>query len=280
VSLTTIFAAGQARPASRWSPPRLADGQPDIQGLWVFDAVGAAHSVEDGRDPASDVIQGRVGERNPVVIVEPADGRLPYQPAAAARRRELLVGIFTPTKLEHIDPHVRALEDGVPRINYVPGGLQIGQTPEYISILYESNHTYRVIPIDGRPHVGENVKLWMGDSRGRWEGDTLVVDVTNFNDQTWFDAHASFHTEALHVVERWTPVSADRINYEVTIEDPKVFTRPWRMAIAVDRRKQTGYEQWEDTRHEGEDDVEHILDVGRKDKEAGLTGIHEHHRPK
>ena len=196
------------------------------------------------------------------------------------QRKELLAGMFTPTELAHIDPHVRTLLDGVPRINYVPGGMQIGQTPGYVAISYESNHVYRVIPIDGRPHVGKDMKLWMGDSRGRWEGNTLVVDVTNFNDQTWFDAHGSFHSDALHVVERWTMVSVDRIDYDVTIEDPKVFTRPWKMAITVNRNKQKGYEVWEDSRHEGERDVENILRTGRHDKEAGLTGIHEHHRPR
>ena len=278
VLLVPVPATGQVSAANRWNPPRLPDGQPNMQGLWIFDAVGSAHSVEDGREPESDIIQDRVGERNPIVMVEPADGRIPYRPEAAATRKELLVGIFTPTKLEHVDPHVRCLLDGVPRINYVPGGMQIGQIPGYVVIAYESNHTYRVIPMDGRPHVGKNVTLWMGDSLGRWEGNTLVVDVTNFNNETWFDAHGSFHSDALHVVERWTIVSDDRINYEVTIEDPKVFTRPWKMAITVNRNKAKGYEVWEDARHEGDHDVENILQTGRRDKEAGLTGIHEHHR--
>jgi hypothetical protein len=278
VSLAPVPAAGQAPAASRSNPPRLPDGQPDMQGLWIADAVGAAHSVEDGRDPASDIIQDRIGERNPIVIVEPADGRIPYQPAPAARRKELLEGIFTPTKMEHIDTHVRSLLDGVPRNIYVPGGFQIGQVPGLVVILYESNHSYRAIPMDGRAHVGEHIKLWMGDSRGHWEGNTLVVDVTNFNEGTWFDAHATFHSDALHVVERFTMVSADRIDYTVTIEDPKVFTKPWKMAITINRNKAKAYEQWEDAKHEGDHDVENILETGRREKAAGLTGIHEHHR--
>ena len=270
--------SGQAPAAGRWTPPRLPDGQPDMQGIWIADAVGAAHSVEDGRETESDIIQGRVGERNPIGIVDPADGRIPYLPAPAARRRELLEGIFTPTKMEHIDTHVRNLLDGVPRNIYVPGGVQIGQVPGLIVMLYESNHAYRAIPMDGRPHVGEHVKLWMGDSRGRWEGNTLVVDVTNFNEGTWFDAHATFHSDALHVVERWTMASADRIDYTVTIEDPKVFAKPWKMAIAINRNKEKGYEQWEDAKHEGDHDVENILLTGRLEKAAGRRGIHEHHR--
>jgi hypothetical protein len=274
----TVPASGQAPAASRGNLPRLADGHPDMQGHWISDAIGAAHSVEDGRDPDADTIQGRVDERNPSVIVDPPDGRIPYQPAAAARRNELLADIFTPTRPEHVDPHVRATLDGVPRNNYVPGGMQIGQVAGNVIILYESNHAYRVIPTDGRPHVGEGVKLWMGDSRGRWEGSTLVVDVTNFNTDTWLDAHGTFHSDALHVVERWTMASPDRIDYEVTIEDPKVFTRPWKMALTINRNKQKDYEIYEDSRHEGERDTEKILQAGRREKEAGLKGIHEHRR--
>ena len=278
ISMMPVPAAGQSPATRRWTPPRLPDGQPDVQGHWISDAAGAAHSVEDGRDPDADIIQGRVGEQSPTVMVEPADRRIPYQPAAAARRAQLLRDIFTPTELAHVDPHVRALLDGVPRNNYVPGGMQFIQLPGYVLMLYESNHAYRLIPIDGRPHVPAAMKLWMGDSRGRWEGNTLVVDVTNFNEETWLDSHGTFHSDALHVVERWTMVGPDRIEYEVTLEDPKVFTRSWKMAFAVNRNKTKGYEIWEDSRHEGERDVEHIILGGRLEKAAGVTGIHEHLR--
>ena len=278
VSLALVLSAAQGPASSGFNPPRLADGSPDMQGMWISDAVGAAHSVEDGRDPDTDVIQGRVGEENPIVLVEPADRRIPYQPAAAARRQQLLWDIETPTERQHVDPHVRATLDGVPRINYVPGGLQIRQTPGLVTILYESNHVFRVIPMDGRPHVAGNVKLWMGDSRGRWEGNTLVVDVTNFNDQTWFDSHGSFHSDALHVVERWTMAGADRIDYEATLEDAKAFTRPWKIAFAINRNKAKDYEIYEDTRLEGERDVEEIILGGKVNKAAGRTRMHTHQR--
>lgn len=278
VSLAPVPAAGQASAPTRWSPPRLADGQPDVQGHWTSDAVGAAHSVEDGRDPADDIIQARVGERNPTVVVEPLDRRIPYQPAASARRAQLLRDIFTPTQPEHVDPHVRTFLDGVPRNNYVPGGIQFMQRPGHVLMLYESNHAYRVIPVDRSPHLGRQVQLWMGDSRGRWEGNTLVVDVTNFNDKSWIDAHGTFHSDALHVVERWTLVSADRIDYEATLEDPKVFTRPWKIAFSINRNTQAGYETYEDARLEGERDVEEIILGGKRARDAGLTGIHEHRR--
>ena len=214
-------AIGQTTAPPRWNPPRLGDGQPDMQGHWISDAVGAAHSVEDGRDPADDVIQNRIGERNPVVIVDPPDRHIPYQQAAAARRTQLLRDMFTPTQVEHVDPHIRALLDG---------------------------------------------------------GNTLVVDITNFNDSTWIDSHGSFHSDALHVVERWTLVGPDRIEYEATLEDSKVFTRPWRIAFQVNRNKQANYEIFEDARHEGEQDVAEIVLGGRRAKEAGVTGIHDHRR--
>jgi hypothetical protein len=270
-----------AATAGARTPPRSPEGQPDLQGLWISNApMGAVHSIEDGQDPGNDFLIGRgaAETQERIVIVDPADGRIPYQPAAAAKRRQLLADVFTPTKIEHIDPHARSAPDGVPRINYVPGGLQIRQAAGYVTILYESNHAYRVIPMDGRPHAGKNVKLFMGDSRGRWEGNTLVVDVTNFNEDTWFDSHGSFHSDALHVIERWTLAGPDRIDYEATIEDPKVFVTPWKIAFAINRNKTRDYEFWEDARSEGERDVEKMLEGGQREKNAGRTGIHEHRR--
>jgi hypothetical protein len=118
--------------------------------------------------------------------------------------------------------------------------MQILQVPGTVVILYESNHSYRVIPLDGR-HPPAQMKLWMGDSRGRWEGDTLVVDVTQFNDMTWFDMAGNFHSDALHVVERYTLLDPDHINYEATIEDPKVFMRPWKMSMILNRHKEKNF---------------------------------------
>src|SRR5688572_17363224 len=153
-------AAGQAPRSTRWNPPRLANGQPDMQGLWVHAAGLATHSVEDGRDPAEEIITGATGT-NPIVIVEPADGRIPYRAAAALKRNEFLANTDAPTKVEHIDVHARAWLDGVPRNNYGSpgGGLQLVQVPGYVLILYESNHAYRVIAMDGRPHAAEGLKL-------------------------------------------------------------------------------------------------------------------------
>jgi hypothetical protein len=144
----------------------------------------------------------------------------------------------------------------VPRIN-LQGGFQILQPPGQVVLVHDYSHTYRVIPLDSRPHLGKDIKLWMGDSRGHWEGNTLVVDVTNNNDQTWFDIVGSFHSDALHMVERWTFVNRDRIDYEVTIDDPEVFTRPWKMAWTFGRNP--GEEPWESAVWEGNRAVEVIF---------------------
>ena len=118
-------------------------------------------------------------------------------------------------------------------------------------LLFERQHAYRVIPLDGRSHASGEIKLWMGDSRGHWEGNTLVIDVTNHNERPWLDWAGNFHSDALHVVERWTLVSPDKISYEATIEDRKVYSRPWKIALTYARNTQEGYEQMEDACYEG-----------------------------
>ena len=180
LALAPISAAGQptlAQPApaatEAWNLPRTSDGHPDMQGYWDGGPANASHSIEDGCcDPIHAKMQGRgperLGLREPL-IVDPPDGRIPYQPWAVAKRMEHLFNMETPTKLEHIEPEDRCLLLGAPRSNY-RGDLQIRQTPGHVVILYEWVHAYRVIPTDGRSHVGEDIRLYNGDSRGRWEG--------------------------------------------------------------------------------------------------------------
>jgi hypothetical protein len=136
---------------------------------------------------------------------------------------------------------------------------QILQRPGYVVILYEWNHMTRIIPIDGRPHLDSRLRFANGDSRGRWEGNTLVVDVTNFNDDAWVVGHGGsgpgvFHSPELHVVERFTPVDRNVIRYQATVEDPKVFTRPWTLVYDAFFRGAKTHQLFEYACHEGNRD--------------------------
>ena len=262
LSLAPVPVAGQAPAAAKtWTPPRTLDGQPDIQGVWnngmggQYDVEGILGEVNDLLNvPADPFIIPRVRTQpDQSLVVDPADGKIPYQPWAAAKAKEHHDHHTRPTKPEYIDGRTHCYPAGVPRQIYSgPGGQQILQSPGYVVILNEWSHIYRIIPLDGRPHVGGSIQLWMGDSRGHWEGNTLVVNTTNLNDRTWFDIVGDFHSDALHVVERFTVLDADTINYEATLEDPKVYTRPWKMALTIRRIREKGYELMESACHEGE----------------------------
>ncbi|MBI2185775.1 MAG: hypothetical protein HYU37_01485 [Acidobacteria bacterium] len=209
--------AGAQSPAT----PRTRDGKPDLSGIWQ--AFGTAnddllpHSASQGVPAGLGVVEG---------------DEIPYRPEALAKRHENFAN------RANRDTEARCYLPGVPRITYMPFPFQIVQMPDLTTILYEYVHAVRYIYTNGTPHPPGPIEWWMGDSRGRWEGDTLVVDVTHFNADTWFDRTGTYHSEALHVVERYTLVDADHINYEVTIEDPRVFTRPWTMRMLVYRRKE------------------------------------------
>jgi len=232
-----------------WRPPVTSDGQPKIAGAWAQASDIITYSIEDPEEERAEHI-AISGQRAMIgrPIIDPPDGKIPYQPWAEKYAAFLHEQHLRPSSVEYLDPVSRGFQDGVPRINY-QGALQIQQFPGTVVITYDYHHSFRVIPLDGRPHVGRDVKLWMGDSRGHWEGNTLVVDVTNNNDQTWLAIVGSFHTDALHLVERWTFSAPDHIVYIVTIEDPKVYTRPWK--LRVDFRRQKMEEQWESAVWEG-----------------------------
>ncbi len=277
-ALAPAPAAGQE---AEWSPPRTADGHPDLQGYWDGGPANASHSIEDG---CCDAIHARMQSRGPErlglpqqIIIDPPDGRIPYQAWAAERRTEMLYDMETPTELEHIDPEDRCLLVGVPRSNY-RGDLQIRQNGSHVVILYEWAHAYRVIPIDGGPHVGSDITLFNGDSRGRWEGDTLVIEVTNFDDRAWLDSHGSFYSNSLRVVERWRLLGPDTLHYEARIEDPEVFTQPWTLAFDMPRIGVPGYEFYEEGCWEGVTN-KHRLAAGRIAVEAGERRLHTHEEP-
>jgi len=158
---------------------------------------------------------------------------IPYMPWALEQKRKNYENRMT------ADPEAQCYLPGVPRIAYMPYPFQIFQLPDRVVILYEYLHTIREIFTDGSGHPDLPVEFWMGDSRGRWEGNSLVVDVRLFTDQTWFDRAGNFHSEQLHVIERYTRTGPDHLQYEVTIEDPKVFTRPWKMQMPMYRRHES-----------------------------------------
>ena len=219
-----IPAAGQTSPTT-YTPPRTRDGHPDLQGIWQV-LNTAAWDLED-HGASLGVPAGRS-------VVE--GGAIPYQPAALARKKENF------EKRATLDPEARCYLPGVPRITYMPYPFQIVQQADKVSILYEYLHAVRYVYMNGNPHPDGPIEWWLGDSRGRWEGNTLVVDVIHFNDMTWFDRAGNFHSSALHVIERYTPTGPDHLLYEATIEDPKVFTRPWKISMPLYRRQERNSE--------------------------------------
>lgn len=252
LSLISTSATGQVPTAASWTPPRTTDGQPDIHGFWDAEpgSVAFTHNIETGLDPNHQAMAG-FNFKERTLVVDPPDGKIPYQPWAAAKRKAYYDVRENPSTPAEFDPVAQCFLTGVPRIHYQPGGFQILQVPGYVVFLAEFEHAYRVVPLDGRPHIGSAIRLWMGDSRGRWEGNTLIIDVANRNGKTWFDWSGNFQSDSLHMTERWTFVDMDTIRYEATLQDPNVYTRPWTIAFGILRNKQEGYELLEDACHEG-----------------------------
>jgi hypothetical protein len=231
-------------PAAGQSPvnpiPRTRDGRPDLNGIWQalntanYDlqahAARPAMALRPGPVtpvPAAPVLAlGAVGAVPAGVGVVEGD-EIPYQPWAAAKKKENQDNWLAR------DPEIRCYLPGVPRATYMPYPFQIFQSHTATFIAYEYAGAVRNIYMKdpGPPPLDS----WMGQSVGRWDGDTLVVDVTGFNDSSWFDRAGNFHSEALHVVERYTLTDRDHIEYEATIEDPKVFTRPWKISMPLYR---------------------------------------------
>jgi hypothetical protein len=215
----------------KFAPPRTADGQPDLQGIWRVWNL-ARYDVEP--HPASYGVPAGLG-----VIVDPPDGRIPYKPWALERKKENFAKsriTFPYDPLKNADPVARCYIPGVPRITYLGWPFEIVQSKDFVGIVYEWMHIRRMIPLTNRP-VPEGIDFWGGLSRGRWDGNSLVVKVTNLSDWTWFDMAGNFHSNAAQVEERYTLSAPDTIDYEVTITDPDVFTRPWKMRMAIQRQR-------------------------------------------
>jgi hypothetical protein len=301
-------AAAQSKPATpkKWTAPRTADGQPDLQGIWSnatitpFERppelagkeyfteqeaaeyekkiVGEGNRDRRSSDPNSD-LKGAYNEfwfdrgskvvptRRTSLVVDPPDGRVPpltpaAQTAAVARAK---IASRLPEGPEDLPPVVRCLvwpTSGPPMLpTAYNNNYQIMQGPGYVAILVEMIHDIRIIPLDARPHIPANIRQWLGDSRGRWEGNTLVVDTTNFNDKT----NLAGSDENLHLIERFTRSGENTITYEFTVDDPTAFTRVWKGEIPLTKALGPIYEY---ACHEGNYAMENILKGARAQEKA------------
>jgi len=281
--------------ATSWTPPRTPDGQPDIQGIWtnytntpfeVFDEsdkpglyTGDPDGTARGTGPGfiNDSFERKLSKGRSLVV-DPPSGRVPIMPWAEEKRNYRLGHIQD--DWVNFTAWERCITRGVPGGIFPTGygsGYQILQGPGYVAIVYEMIHEARLIPLDGRPHVGSSIRTWNGDSRGRWEGNTLVVDITNYNDKGSIATNAATQrvraipqSEELHVVERFTRVDETTINYEVVVEDPKVFTGPWKVAMPLNL--EPAYKLFEYACHEGNHAVPNTLSGGRARDRAAVTG--------
>ena len=296
VSCAAAFAppaGAQTTPADDWTLPRLADGRPDLQGVWLSNTATPLQRPRElaGREFLTDEEVATLRERAERIfrngrsafatpegaffaalrdvetyeaqstsssigmvdveitnrtsqVIDPPDGRIPpLTPAARAREEAVDSGWQFKTGPEDLNNFHRCVTTGVPRLggNFGAGPYtfyQIVQTPGYLAFISEAFHEVRVIPLDGRPHLPDEVRQWNGDSRGRWEGDTLVVETRNFSTGSYFRGAA----EGLHLVERFSRSGPDTITYRLTFTDPTTWASPWTAEIPLKRRDQPLYE--------------------------------------
>ncbi len=222
-----LVVPGRGQTPANYRAPRTADGKPDLNGIW------------QALNTANWDIQDHGAKQGPIIALGAAfsvpagqgivDGNeIPYRPEALAKKKE------NGDNWLKLDPEVKCYMPGIPRATYMPYPFQIVQTPTTILYAYEFASASRVVQMNSKEEAP--VDSWMGWARGRWEGETLVVDVTGNNEQTWFDRAGNHHSDALHVVERYTATSPNTLSYEATIEDPKTFTRPWKISMPLYRR--------------------------------------------
>lgn len=242
--------------AKTFVPPRTPSGKPNLQGYWRSRLTQAfSYEGVTGKEPlVGDLVMPWT--ISPGMIVDPPDGRIPYQPWAAR------LGRIGEHYEKYIDPRTACGPGGVPRLA-LQDASQIVQPSgdEHVLWLHEDHHVNRVIVMSGPP-LGSAIRLRTGYARGRWVGYTLVIDVTNLNGYTWLDDSGNFYTDAAHLVERLTLIDPDTIHYEVTLEDPKVYTRPWKVVWALERVKEPGFELLEEACWEGERDLPRIREAG------------------
>jgi hypothetical protein len=213
--------------APAYRAPRAPDGKPNLSGIWQ--AINTAnYDIEPHSAAPSPVLELGASGAIPAGLGVVEGGALPYRPEALTKRNENRANRLK------LDPEVKCYLPGVPRAVYQPFPFQIIQSQKHIMMIHEYAGAVRTVYMADQ--VEAPADSWMGWSNGRWEGETLVVDTKGFNDLSWFDRSGNFHSDALHVVERFTARSADTLNYEATVEDPKVFTRPFKITMPLYRR--------------------------------------------
>lgn len=227
--------------------PRTADGTPDLQGFWGGPGGGAGDDMEEHE------YLDQTTPPQESYVSDPPNGKIPYTAWALARRNEHRAGLArgwageTGERL-YADPASFCMTMIGPRVNIG----EIIQRPGSVIMVAGAGRGYRVIPTDGRPHLGASARFWRGNARGRWDGDTLVIDVTGLNGRHWFDSVGNFYSENTRMTERLTMVDANTIDYAITVEDPTIYTRPWTMNYPVRRAgsggtdRVTGKYAWRD----------------------------------
>jgi hypothetical protein len=213
ISMSLGFAAVISQASQSYKPPRTSEGLPDLQGIWE------AHNTAD-----TNIQKFLVG-----------GGTLPYTPEAAKKKAENARNAKT------ADPLSQCFMAGVPRTMYLHFPFQIFEGTGYALITSEYAHSFRYVRMDGSAHL-DGTEFWMGDSRGHWDGDTLVVDTTGFTDRTWFDSAGDFHSGDLHVTERFSRTGPDVLSYEATIEDAKTFAKPFTIRMTMNRHTEKNFQ--------------------------------------
>lgn len=226
-SQTATKTVAKAPTAATYRSPRTADGKPDLSGIWQ--AMNTAEWDIQAHDakPGPVVVMGAEGGI-PAGLGVVEDGPLPYRREALAKKKENEANWLA------LDPVVKCFLPGLPRATYMGFPFEIVQSPQYVAFTYEFDFASRVVNIGMKSKAP--VDSWMGWSSGSWDGDTLVVDVTGMVEDTWFDRAGDYHSDALHLTERYTPTGPNSLLYEVTVDDPKVYTRPWKMSMPLYRR--------------------------------------------
>ncbi len=212
--------------------PRLANGNPDFSGIWQTTSAAdydlEPHSNRKDAPPSAGIVDG---------------GEIPYLPKALEQKKKNFEARAT------LDPALKGYTLGVPRGIYYPEPFQIFQRDKDLFLVHQFGHSVRTIYTNKTEHPEDPNDWWLGDSRGHWEGDTLVVDVRHFNDKTWLDHAGNFHSDALHIVEKWQFLDANTIAYNATIEDPNVFSRPWTINVVLYRHREKNFQLIEDYRY-------------------------------